>query len=223
VTGGKSGGARAEKAKRTRRRMVTAARDLFVQRGYAATTLQDVADRAGVAVQTIYFTFGNKRALLKEIADVTVAGDEEPVATMDRPWFRAALAVPTAQEQIRALASGARDILDRMAPIAPVLRSAAILDPDVADLWSQDPDPRYSVYRTAALAMVGKPGIRDDVTADTAADVLFAMLSPELYLLLVNDRGWPADHWEQWVGNALCAQLLVAARTIPDDPSAEGR
>lgn len=209
MTRGKSSGTRAEKTRQTRRRMVAAARDLFVERGYAATTLQDVADRAGVAVQTIYFTFGNKRALLKELADVTVAGDEEPIATMDRAWFRDALVAPTAAAQIRALTRGARDILDRIAPIASVLRTAAILDAEVADLWGHDPDPRYTVYHTATQALVTKPGIRDDVTAEHAADVLFALLSPELYVLLVNDRGWTADRWEQWVDTTLRAQLLM--------------
>src|SRR5215217_558269 len=87
---------RAEKARQTRRRMLAAARELFVERGYGATALQDIADRAEVAVQTIYFTFGTKRALLKELADVSIAGDDEPIATMDRPWFQQSLAAETA-------------------------------------------------------------------------------------------------------------------------------
>src|SRR3954454_21499481 len=87
------------KPKETRRRMLEAARDLFVERGYGATALQEIADRAGVAVQTIYFTFGNKRALLKELAAVSIAGDDEPIATMDRQWFREVLAAETAGAQ----------------------------------------------------------------------------------------------------------------------------
>jgi hypothetical protein len=90
-----------------------------------------------------------------------------------------------------------------------VLRTAAVVDPDVADLWSGNPDPRYTVYHTAARTLVAKPGIREGATTDHTADVLFALLSPELYLLLVNDRGWTADRWEQWVNNTLCAQLLA--------------
>jgi AcrR family transcriptional regulator len=83
-----------------------AARDLFVDHGYGATNLQDVAERAGVAVQTIYFVFGNKRSVLKELVDMTIAGDDEPVATMSRPWFRAAMAADTADAQLRAHIAG---------------------------------------------------------------------------------------------------------------------
>src|SRR5690349_16397972 len=85
----------------TRRRMLEAARELFVRNGYGATTLKEIADRAGVAVQTIYFTFGNKRVLLKELVDVAIAGDLEPVATMDRAWFQEVLAAETAEAHVR--------------------------------------------------------------------------------------------------------------------------
>ena len=102
---------RSEKARLTRQRIRDAAYDLFVEHGYGVTALQDVADRAGVAVQTIYFVFGTKRALLKELVDVAIAGDDEPVATMDRPWFRAALKAETASEQLRLHIDGTRQIL----------------------------------------------------------------------------------------------------------------
>jgi AcrR family transcriptional regulator len=187
--------------------MVEAARELFIERGYGATALQDVADRAGVAVQTIYFTFGNKRTLLKELADVTVAGDDRPVATMDRSWFREALTAGTADEQIRALVHGAREVLDRVAPITEVLRTAATVDPEVAALWRDDTDPRYTVYATAAQALVAKPGARAGMSAEHAADVMFGLLSPELYLVFVRDRGWSPEQWEQWASQTLRAQL----------------
>jgi AcrR family transcriptional regulator len=204
----KAGGKRAEKARQTRLRILEAARELFIERGYGATALQDIADRAGVAVQTVYFTFRNKRTLLKELGDITVAGDDEPVATMDRPWFRDALTTETADAQLRALVHGARQILDRIAPIAEVLRTAATIEPEIAERWKQATDPRFTVYATAAQALVTKPGAREDVSAEHAADVLFALLSPELYLLLVRDRGWTPAQWEQWAHDTLRSQLL---------------
>src|SRR3569833_4652111 len=97
----------------TRRRMLEAARELFVVKGYGATTLKEIADRAGVAVQTIYFTFGNKRVLLKELVDVAIAGDLEPVATMARPWFRDAVAPPAAEAHVRLHVRGARGVQER--------------------------------------------------------------------------------------------------------------
>jgi AcrR family transcriptional regulator len=205
----KGGTKRAEKAKETRRRIREAAGGLFVERGYGATSLQDIADRAGVAVQTIYFTFGNKRTLLKEVVDVSIAGDDEPVPTMDRPWFRDALAADTADAELRALLRGVRTLLKRVAPINEMLRTAATVDPDIVELWPQDADPRLTVHATAAKALVAKPGAREGISAEHAADVLFGLLSPELYLLFVRDRGWSPDQWEQWAYETVRAQLCA--------------
>ncbi|HEV7932876.1 MAG TPA: helix-turn-helix domain-containing protein [Actinomadura sp.] len=205
----KGGDKRAEKARQTRRRILAAARELFVQQGYGATALQDIADQAGVAVQTIYFTFGNKRTVLKELADIAIAGDDEPVATMDRRWFREALAAGTADAQLHGLVHGAREILDRIAPISEVLRTASTVEPELAALWrQQDADPRFAVYTTAAQALMTKPGARAELSAEHAADVLFGLLSPELYLVLVRERGWSSERWEQWAYGTLRAQLL---------------
>lgn len=198
---------RAQKAKETRRRILAAALELFVQDGYGATNLQDVADKAGVAVQTIYFVFGNKRALLKELVDVTIAGDDEPVATMDRPWYAAALAADTAQDMLRAYVAGATAVLERVAPIGRVLEAAVASDPEVAALWSHDVDPRYVVQQGAAKALVGKPGAQAEMSVEEAADLLYGLLSPELYLLFVQERGWSRERWERWVGETLRAQL----------------
>jgi AcrR family transcriptional regulator len=187
--------------------MLEAARELFVEQGYGATALQDVADRAGVAVQTIYFTFGNKRSLLKELVDVTIAGDDEPVATMDRPWFQDAMAAETADAQLRAHVHGARLVMERVAVIIDVLHTAAAVDPELAALAQQD--PRFTVMSAAAKAIVAKPDARPGVSAEHAADVLFALISPELYLLLVRDRGWTPQQWEQWAYDTLRPQLCT--------------
>ncbi|MDR0343578.1 MAG: TetR/AcrR family transcriptional regulator [Nocardiopsaceae bacterium] len=197
----------ADKARQTRRRITGAAHDLFTEHGYGATTLQDVADRAGVAVQTIYFTFGNKRSLLKEVVDTSIAGDDQPVATLDRAWFRDALAAADAPALLRQLIQGTRQIIARVAPMMDVLRTAAATDPEIARLWPQDADPRYAVHLAAASALVGKPGARPGVPAEHAADLLYGLLSPELYRLYVRDRGWTADSWEHWTYQTLCSQL----------------
>jgi AcrR family transcriptional regulator len=195
----------------TRRRMLAAAGELFVERGYGATTLQDVATRAGVAVQTIYYTFGKKRTLLKELVDVTIAGDLEPVATMDRPWFRDALAAETAAAQLRAQVHGSRQVLERITPIIEVVNTAVAIDPEVAALWPRDSDPRYTVLAAAANTLVTKPGAREGVSAEHAADLLYALLSPELYRVLVRDRGWNPERWEQWVYDVLRSQLCSSS------------
>lgn len=206
----KSEGKRAEKARQTRQRMLGAARELLIEQGYGATAMQDIADRAGVAVQTLYFTFGTKRALLKELVDSSIAGDQEPVATMDRPWFRDALAAATADAQLRAHVHGSGQVLDRVAEITEVLRAAAKTDPEIAEFWPRDPDPRLTVLSAAAKALVAKPGARAGVSAEHATDVLFGLISPELYLLLVRDRGWTPGQWEQWTFDTLRTQLCTS-------------
>jgi AcrR family transcriptional regulator len=189
--------------------MLDAARELFVQYGYGATTLQEIADRAGVAVQTIYFTFGNKRVLLKELADVAIAGDNEPIATMDRRWFRDALAAETADDQLRRHVKGTRGILERLAPMIEMMRAATSADPGIAEIWDEGTDPRFTVHQVAAKALVTKPGTRAGVTAAHAADLLYSLLSPELYLLLVRDRGWSPSRWERWTYDTLNTQLCA--------------
>ncbi|RZS38874.1 TetR family transcriptional regulator [Herbihabitans rhizosphaerae] len=206
----KDEGKRAVKARATRGKIVDAARELFVEHGYGATNLQDVADRAGVAVQTIYFVFRNKRALLKELVDTTIAGDDAPIATMDRPWFRNALAAETAEEHLRAHVRGTAAVLARVAPIMKMLEAAATTDPEIVELWPAESDPRYVVQTAAAESLITKEGARQDITARHAADMLYAMLSPELYLLLVRDRGWGARRWEHWVLDTLRPQLCAA-------------
>jgi AcrR family transcriptional regulator len=200
---------RAEKARHTRRRILAAAGELFVEQGYGATSLQEVADRAGVAVQTIYFVFGNKRKLLKELVDATIAGDDEPIATMNRPWFREAIASETADALLRAHVRGTSEVLHRVAAITDMVATAAASDAEIAQLWPDGEQPRLRVHMAAAEALVAKPGARADITAETAADILFALLSPGLYLLLVRERGWPSQRWEQWTYDTLRAQLCT--------------
>ncbi|MEU7873480.1 TetR/AcrR family transcriptional regulator [Dactylosporangium sp. NPDC049140] len=203
----KSTGKKGEKSRQTRRRILQAAHELFVSQGYGATTLQGIAERAGVAVQTIYFAFGNKPSLLKELVDVTIAGDDEPIPTLQRDWFREALAADTAEAHLRAHVRGTCVVLARVAPIMDVLQAAGAQDPNLASLWQQDTDPRLEVQRAAARSLIAKPGARADLTVEHAADLLYGLLSPQLYLLFTRDRGWTADRWEQWVHNTLHLQL----------------
>jgi AcrR family transcriptional regulator len=200
---------RAERSRRTREKVVEAARELFVAQGYGATNLQEVADRAGVAVQTVYFVFRNKRTLFKDVVDTSIAGDTEPVATMDREWFRAACAEPTAAGQLRAHVRGTREILGRVAPIMPLIAAAAATDPEIAAQWPEGPDPRYTVQYAAAEALAGKPDTRPGLSVEMAADLLFGLLSPQLYLIFVRDRDWSPDTWEAWARTALISQLCA--------------
>jgi AcrR family transcriptional regulator len=203
----KSTGKKGEKSRETRRRILQAAYDLFIDHGYGATTLQGIAERAGVAVQTIYFAFGNKPSLLKELVDVTIAGDDEPVPTMRRTWFLDALAADTAEAHLRKHVRGTCDVLRRVAPITDVLRAAGAQDASLAGMWQEDSDPRLEVHTVAARSLVAKPGARAELSVEHAADLLFGLLSPQLYLLFVRERGWRPERWEQWAYDTLHTQL----------------
>ncbi|MFH8371465.1 TetR/AcrR family transcriptional regulator [Streptomyces sp. NPDC018031] len=202
-------GRQGDKARQTRRRIIEAAGALFVEQGYGATKLQEIADRAGVAVQTIYFVFRNKPSLLKELVDVAIAGDDEPVATMDRPWFAEVMTAPTAESALAALVAGSRGTLERVAAINEMARAAAATDPEIRELWPDEADPRYAVISTAATSLTRKPGARPGIPADEAADIIYAILSPELFLVLTRDRAWPPAKWERWARRNLGSQLLA--------------
>ncbi|GAB2689907.1 TetR/AcrR family transcriptional regulator [Nocardia thraciensis] len=195
------------RARQTRRRILDAAAELFVRDGYGATTLQDIADRAGVSVQSVYFVFGNKRALLKELVRATVAGDDESTAVREQEWFDNALTAATARDLLRTAVRGGRLILDRVAPIAKVVDTAIAADAEVKEELNQDDNSRYANIHTVAEAMARKPGFAAGLSAADAADVLYCLLSPELYLLFVRDRGWSPERWETWTYQTLCARL----------------
>ena len=126
---------------------------------------------------------------------------------MDRDWFRAGVAAGTAQAQLRGLIHGAGQIIERTAPVMEVVRTAMAIDPEVAAEWPQGRDPRFTVPAAAAADLVAKPGARAGMSAGHAADVLYGILSPEPYLLLVRDRDWTPAQWEAWTYATLCAQL----------------
>lgn len=202
--------ARAEKARATRRRMREAALRLFREQGYAATPMQAIAEEAGVAVQTLYFTFGTKRALLSEIFDVAIAGDEEPIATLDRPHVQELMADPDPVAQLRGQARFTRSVLERLAPALEVVRGAATADPDLAELWETSVKQRATVQERFISALAAKTSLRQGLDQAAAADIGLALQGPELYDILVGRRGWSPDRYEHWLADALISQLLGA-------------
>lgn len=199
---------RADKTQANRQRMREAAQRLFVARGYSATSMQAIADEAGMAVQTLYFTFKTKRALLGELLDVAVAGDDEPVPSLERPQVRAALDNPDPVAQLHEQARLAREVYERVAPVLQVIAHAATADPEIHELWATNNAQRAVVMERMAAALAAKTSLRDGLDTTMATDITLALLSPELYHLLTARRGWSADRWERWTADALVTQLL---------------
>jgi len=187
---------------------VDAAAALFVEQGYGRTTLEQVAERAGVAVQTVYFHFGNKRNVLKEAVDVATVGDDEAVALLERPWMQQLREERDPHRVADLWARQGREILERSGPIMGVVRDAAVTDPDMAEQWATDERNRSGAFRAFAQLLADRDGLKPGLSVDDAADAAFALLSIELYLLLTTRRGWTPERWQRWVGEMLTAALL---------------
>jgi AcrR family transcriptional regulator len=200
------------RSQQTRRRMLDAAIKLFVQNGYGLTTIESIAQEAGVAVQTIYFSFGNKQKILKELIDLHVAGDDDPVPTLERPHVIAALSAEDPHELIRMLARMTREISERVAPLLEVLRNAVITNDDGTELWAANKEQRRVVQKHFVDALVKAGALVESLTPERAVDICYALLGPEMYNLLVTERGWTPEQWERWAYDGLCCHLIDGAR-----------
>jgi len=207
-TGNKPRNSRADKARATRRRIIDAAGQLFLTHGYAATMLDQVAERAGVAVQTVYFHYGNKRTLLKEALDVAAVGDDEPVPLLDRPWLEELRNETDPTRMIALWVANGRSILQRIGPIMQVVRDAAGTDPDLAAQWAINQQQTLSAHRTLAQLLADRDLLKPGMSLDEARDIIFTLNSIEVYWLLTSTCGWSLPHWEEWTVSTLAAALL---------------
>ena len=206
--GGREDG-RTARARATRARITAAATELFTTAGYVGISVSVIAAAAGVSEQTVYYTFGTKRAILTAALDLAIAGDDQPVPTLERAWVRDALAVPDPVEQTRRQVAGAGDIYRRAAPLLDVVRSAATADTDLAEVWATNIEQRRTVHHVFTGALARKTPLRDGITVEVATDIALALLSPETYNLLVTNRGWTHTHWQTWASDALLRQLTT--------------
>ncbi len=200
-------GPRAARARETRQRMVDAARRLFVERGYLPTTMSAIAQEAGVAIQTLYLSFGSKAGVLAATLDTTIAGDDAPVPVLDRPWVQELRAEEDGARAVTLLCQRIGQILQRVAPLYATMR-AATGDADVAALLQRDQQRRFLTERQFVAFLAEKPGFNRQLDEVRAADIVYGLLSEELYLLFCGERGWTAEEWLAWVTAILSGQLF---------------
>jgi AcrR family transcriptional regulator len=189
----------------TQRRIVEAAAELFVAAGYGPTTLEQIAARAGVSVQTVYFHFGNKRTVLKQAVDVAAVGDDEPVPLLARPWLEQVRAEPDDRRAVVLWMDTSRAIMERVGPIMGVVRDAADSDPEMAEQWRTNEDQRAQAFRVLAELLDGRGALR--VPVDEATDILCALLALEVYTILTR-RGWSPQRWQRWTTEMIMRALL---------------
>jgi AcrR family transcriptional regulator len=194
----------------SRRRVVAAATRCFLEAGYFATTIADIARAAGVAVQTVYSAVGGKADLLIEVVNQAVAGDERDVMFLEREWMTELRAEHDPRRQVRIFAEEMTSIGARVVPLFLMMRAAAASDPEVAAGWQRSVGLRRDTARAVVRAL---RGLRPGLSREHAIDLVWAIASPEVYDLLVLQRGWSHAECAEWVADAIAAALLDAPQS----------
>lgn len=201
---------RQEQAAQTGRDIVTAAGVLFRDHGYARTSMPDIAASAGVAVETIYRTFGSKAALFRQVIEAAVAGGSTraDIPVEERPAIRAVIEEEDPRRQIELYAATQPGIHRRSGPLLRALREAVAVDQELRALWDEIEAWRLSGQGRVA-GMLGERGaLRDGLPVEEARDIIWTLCSLGVYDLLVIDRGWTPERYEDWLASTLAASLL---------------
>ena len=200
---------RREQAAATRTAILEAARQLFERQGYAATTMVGIAAEAEVASKTVYLAFETKSGLLRALWNAQLRGDQGDVPVAERQWYREVVEEPDPERQLRLNARNARAVKARVAALLEVIRSAAPVDEDIAALWDRIQTEFHANQRVIVESVDAKGALRPGLDADRATDILWTLNHPDVWQLLVRERGWTPDDWEQWFADTACAQLLA--------------
>ena len=199
---------RREAARATRQSIIDSALRMFLEKGYAATTMPAIANAAGIALDTVYATIGKKPALFRLLVEVAISGSDRAVPSEERDYVRAIRAEPDAARKLQLYAAALRGIQPRLAPLIRVLQGAAPLDPKLGAMWQNISSRRAGNMRLLAKDLAATGRLRSDVTESKAADIIWSMNSPEFYLLLVEQRGWSPEEYGRWLGDAWIQLLL---------------
>jgi len=202
------GAARQARTRRTWAAVVEAAQSLFVERGYAATTIEAISDRSDTPQATVYRLFSSKLGILKALLDVSIGGDDRAMPMADRPQVRALLSDADPANQLTGFAALLREIMARVGPVHRVLADAARSDQDAAALLAEIARQRHEGQQGIARSLARSGALRPGLSERDAADVIHALASPEVYGLLVTDRGWSGERYETWLRSILAGQLL---------------
>lgn len=201
---------REEQAKATRRAVLQSARELFIAQGYGATTIEQIARRAGVSKPTVFSAVGNKQQLLRTVRDVAIAGDDDPVPVAERPAVDRIRAEPDLHRAVALLARHLTGVASRYAELHEVVHAAADSgEDDLRDLWQLEEDQRLTGARRWLETLTGKGPLRPGLDPGAAIDVLWLLMSPGNYYRLVHRRRWTTRQYQHWLAGSI-ARLLFA-------------
>jgi AcrR family transcriptional regulator len=199
---------RREQAAATRRRILAAAHRLFERDGYPPTTMAAIAEEARVSLKTVYLAFETKSGVLRALWHLLLRGDEAPVPVGERPWYLSVLDEPDPERKLRLNVHNARVVRARIGGLLKILRDAAPTEPEIAELWTRIQADFYENQRTVVEDLHKRRALRRGLAVDRAADILWTLNHPDVYRLVVTERGWTPDEHEKWLADLLCSQLL---------------
>ena len=200
---------REDQARRTRRRVLEAATAVFLDRGYAGTTMRAVAAEAGVSVPTVEMLFGTKSRLLKAAIDVAVAGDDEPVAVLDRPWAQAAEDARSLDEFLSLAAEALTAAQQRSAGVVLAVFEGSSQDAGLEVLRDQMAAQREATAAWIVRGLTGIAQLRPGCGADEAVDVVWLLMDPAVFVRLTRHRRWSVARYRRWIADALARLLLT--------------
>ena len=199
---------RQQQAAATRQAILEAAERLFLQDGYPATTMDAIAAEAGVSLKTAYLPFSTKSGLLRTLWHLLLRGGEGDAPVAERAWFREVLEEPDPEHQLRLAARNSRAVKERAGALMGVIRSAAPMDSDLDGLWSRIQTDFYDNQRSIVKSLHTKKALRPGLDVTRAADILWTLNHPDLWQLLVGQRGWTPEQWERWFADTTRWELL---------------
>jgi AcrR family transcriptional regulator len=199
---------RRAQAETTRRDILDAAQRLFERQGYATTTMEAIAAEAGVALKTVYVAFDTKGGLLRALWNHLLRGGRDDVPVAEQQRYREILAEPDAERQLRVTVRNSVVVKQRIAGVSDVVRSAATIDPDIGDLWRRIQTEFHANQRVIVESIAAKGRLAPGLDVDRAADILWTLNHPNLWQLLVRERGWTPEQFERWFAETARAQLL---------------
>jgi AcrR family transcriptional regulator len=200
---------REEQARRTRQAILSAARELFAEHGYAATTIAQIAAAAGVAVDTVYASVGTKPVVMRLLMETAISGTDQAVTAEQRDYVKEVRAADGARAKIILYAAAVTKINARLAPLHLVLRGAAATAPELAGIRDEISSRRAANMRMFAQDLADTGDLRPELDLDEVADVVWSMNSAEYFTLLVRERGWGPDRFAAWLADAWCRLFLA--------------
>jgi AcrR family transcriptional regulator len=199
---------RQQQAAATRQAILEAAERLFMRDGYPATTMEAIANEAGVSLKTVYLPFSTKSGLLRAVWDLRLKGDQGDAPVVDSVWFHEVINENDPIRKLHLNARGSREVKTRIGGIIRVIRGAAEIDPDANVLWELIQSDFYDIQAEIVKSVRRNGGLRPGLSVTQATDILWTLNHPDNWILLVGRRGWTPAAYEAWLAETSCAQIL---------------